>query len=449
MKKWLLLAVFFSPLAYSTDLPGASADLLEALDSAKAYDARYLAALAKSSIENEKRKQARALLLPTLVGGADISKTDTEQRFGENPIESRDSELTRTTYGLAASYPLYDAENYNSSKILGEAAEIEDLLFQREHQGLILRVAKSYFEYLTFAEKLNTVRVQRDSVNEQLRQAKKLFELGIVSINDLYEAQATYDRILSDEIQARNDLSIRKDRFRTITGVTSDLVSSLNTSQEPVAFPEPVALPEQMLNHWQTIAQQNNLDILIQKSTARTSDLEMNKYKLQASPKVSVNLGYQHSSDDDNSLQGPTTEEGIVVGLNLSVPLFTGGYRSSKYRELRSLYESEKQLVTAAQRDADLAVGNAFGRVNSGVYRYKALQQLVKSSKTLLHGTETSRSEGLRTTSDVLRANENYFNARFELVATYYAYLYDQLALLFSVGALSEKDIIQMNSLFH
>ena len=230
-------------------------------------------------------------MLPTLVGGADISKTDTEQRFGENPIESRDSELTRTTYGLAASYPLYDAENYNSSKILGEAAEIEDLLFQREHQGLILRVAKSYFEYLTFAEKLNTVRVQRDSVNEQLRQAKKLFELGIVSINDLYEAQATYDRILSDEIQARNDLSIRKDRFRTITGVTSDLVSSLNTSQEPVAFPEPVALPEQMLNHWQTIAQQNNLDILIQKSTARTSDLEMNKYKLQASPKVSVKLG--------------------------------------------------------------------------------------------------------------------------------------------------------------
>jgi outer membrane protein len=175
----------------------------------------------------------------------------------------------------------------------------------------------------------------------------------------------------------------------------------------------------------------------------------MNKYKLQASPKVSVNLGYQHSSDDYNSIPESLTEEGVVVGLNLSVPLFTGGYRSSKYRELRSVYESEKQLLMAARRDADLEVGNAFVRVNSGASRYKALQQLVKSSETLLHGTETSRSEGLRTTSDVLRANESYFNARFELAATYYAYLYDQLALLFSVGALSEKDIIQMNSLFH
>jgi outer membrane protein len=436
MKKWLLFVVFFSPLAYS-------ADLLDALDSAKAYDARYLAALAKSSVEIEKRKQARALLLPTLVGGADLSNTDTERRFDDRPIETQNSDLTNTTYSLAASYLLYDAENYNSSKILGEAAEIEDLLFQREHQSLILRVAKSYFDYLTYSEKLNTVHVQRESVSEQLRQAKKLFELGIVSINDLYEAQATYDRILSDEIQARNDLSIRRDRFRTITGVTSDLVSSIKTSQEPIA------LPEQMLNHWQTIAQENNLDILIQKSTARTSDLEMNKYKLQASPKVSVNLGYQHSSDDYNSIPESLTEEGVVVGLNLSVPLFTGGYRSSKYRELRSVYESEKQLLMAARRDADLEVGNAFVRVNSGASRYKALQQLVKSSETLLHGTETSRSEGLRTTSDVLRANESYFNARFELAATYYAYLYDQLALLFSVGALSEKDIIQMNSLFH
>ena len=97
---------------------------------------------------------------------------------------------------------------------------------------LMQRTADAYFNVLAEQDNLTFRQSEIEAIERQLEQAKKRFEVGLIAITDVKEAQASYDLAVASEIEAQNALEISKDALEVII---AERAESLNTSIRPYA----------------------------------------------------------------------------------------------------------------------------------------------------------------------------------------------------------------------
>ncbi len=419
-------------------------DLLQALQAARQYDTVFLSSIHARQADKEKREQGKSLLLPKLNLGASYSHLWDAAEYGGTALQDYNKDGNNYGYQLSLSMPVYDAQASASADQTGYQADLVELVYSQAEQDLILRVARAYFDYAIAQEKLTSVLANKKSVEEQLKITKKSFDLGFVTINDYYEAMASFDKILSDEIYAQNDIKIASNAFRKITGLSASDLRSLSEQM----VPEKLAQDSQA--YWKEIAYKNNQSIRIQKYQLEIASREIDKHRLKASPKLELYADYsQYWDDQDISLSGGDDKlESRVVGLRMSIPLYSGGNRSSRLRETVEREFFHKERLESAYREVDQSTYQAVLNLNASVANYFALEQLVQSTYKLLDASKVSRKAGLRTTADVLRADQQWHAAKFAVSAARYNYLYNKLVLESIVGGLNRDDVAAINGLF-
>ena len=134
-----------------------------------------------------------------------------------------------------------------------------------------------------------------------------------------------------------------------------------------------------------------------------------------------------------------------TVGVQLNMPLFQGGATQSKWREADANREKSKQDLENAKRNVELQTRQAYLGVVSGIAQVQALQQAVKSSESLLEASKLGQEVGVRTSLDVLNAQQQVFSTRRDLYQAQYNFLISQLRLGAAVGNLTEADVGLVN----
>jgi outer membrane protein len=323
-----------------------------------------------------------------------------------------------------------------------EQAEVQFLVAQ---QDLVLRAAKAYFDVLLAQENLNLVKSQKEAVSQQLAQAQKMFEIGLSSVTDSDEAQARYDTIIASEIAAQNDLEVKANAYRNLTALDpatllpiSAVVADSDIRTDEVRAGLPVLIDQ---------ARNDNLSVRAQQLGLEIARFAIDRYRLANAPVVSLVASYGHTLENGSiSSSGGRDNTGAAsVGLQLSIPLYTGGARNSQLREAVALADQQLNTLEAVQRDAQQLTTQYFLDVASGEARIRALEQARVSASSSLESSKLGREVGVRTTIDVLNAEQNYYQAIYNLVAARYGYLFSKLQLAASVGDLDEKELVGVN----
>ncbi|QBC43061.1 TolC family outer membrane protein [Iodobacter fluviatilis] len=434
MKKTLIalsIAIFSQPLF--------AADLIESWSAAQKYDANFAAARAGLDAGREKIEQGKALLLPhvSLAGNANREQS----RYSPENRDSINSNGESYGYKLSLTQPIYRADAFAGADQLKKQTEQAEVIFRVAEQDLILRVAKTYFEVLGAEEKVKQTTAQKEAVAQQLAQAKKSFEVGVSTITDTDEAQARFDSITSAEIAAKNDLAIKRNAYEQLTQLNPTGLKPISNRQQPTP-PQPNDMAA-----WIQRSENGSLVIAGQQLGLDIASREIDKYRLESSPTLDLVAGYGDAWQSAGiSKSGGLDRSGSgQIGLQLSIPLFTGGDRSSKLREAIAKKEQQRQTVEASRRDTTQFTKQAFLGVSSGAAQILALQQALKSSESSLASTKLGREVGVRTTIDVLNAEQAYFSTRYDLTVARYTYLYARLQLAATSGELSEKDLNSIN----
>jgi outer membrane protein len=81
----------------------------------------------------------------------------------------------------------------------------------------------------------------------------------------------------------------------------------------------------------------------------------------------------------------------------------------------------------------------------SSVAHIKAYEQALNSSQSQLDSTNLGYEVGIRTSVDVLNAQQQYFSAKRDLLQSRYTYLVNILSLKSAVGLLGEADLEGVN----
>ncbi|CAM2810354.1 outer membrane channel protein TolC [Vibrio ordalii] len=429
MKK--LLPLFISAALGSLSSSVWADTLAEIYNQAKENDPQLLSSAAQRDAAFEAVTSSRGDLLPQidLAAGYNINRSNIDER-----------ESDKLTAGITFTQQLYQRSSWISLDTAEKNARKADSAYAATQQGLILRVAQAYFEVLRAKDNLAFVRAEKVAVARQLEQTKQRFEVGLSAITDVHDAQAQYDRVLADEVLAKNSLTNSYETLREITGQEHSDLSVLDTnrfSASKTTQPIDVLLEE---------AQQKNLSLL----TARiTQDVAKDNISLASSghlPSLTLDGGYKYGDESNNNGGSKVDYNDFNVGINLKVPLYTGGNTTSQTKQAEFAYVAASQDLEKTYRSVVKDVRAFNNNINASIGALRAYEQSVISAKSALEATEAGFDVGTRTIVDVLDSTRLLFEANKSLSNARYDYVLNVLQLRQAVGTLSEQDILDINA---
>jgi len=412
-----------------------AADLLDIYRAAQTQDAVFAGARAAQQAGQEKLTQGRALLMPSVNLNANTTYNDVNAPYGA-------SRYNNHGYGVSVVQPLFREQNwaaYNQSEL---QVAISDAQFRGAQQDVILRSAQAYFDVLIAQDTVQLNAAQKAAIAQQLEQAKRNFEVGTATITDTYEAQARYDLILAQELAAANELELkRRDLQQLINAAEVPALNMLGAGFNPVA-PEPAEVQK-----WVDDAQRNNVQVVSAEAAYQLAEEEVARSRGGHLPTVDLIGNYAKNTGCTFTTCGDTRS--TSVGVQLNMPLFQGGATQSKWREAEANREKAKQDLESARRNVALQARQAYLGVASGIAQVQALQQALKSSESLLEASKLGQEVGVRTSLDVLNAQQQLFSTRRDLYQAQYNYLVSHLRLKAAAGNLLEADLERVNQALH
>ena len=425
--KHTVLAAALTGLA----LPAFAVDLLETWQAARAYDSAYAAAFAAAQAGQEKAPQARAPLLPQLALSGDYTRG-----FPEKPLLQ--PRFRTGNAGAQLTQTLFDWSKFAVLEKGKQAALIATDQLAAAEQDLILRVAQAYFDVLLAEDSLAFTQAAKQAFAQQLALAKKSFEVGSLTITDTYEAQASNDAAVASELAADSDLVIKRNRLQLLAGVNPTTLATLK-AKLPLATPSP-AEPES----WVSRAEAGSYALAIRQKQLLIAQKEVEVSRSGHLPSVNLVAGY---NDRMTTQMGLNDTRGSSVGVQVTVPIFSGGYTSSRLREAHALVDQARHDLEEARRQLELGTRSAFLGVSSGAAQVTAREQVLQSSQSQLEATRLGREVGVRTSVDLLNAEQKFYESKRNLAQARYQYLQARLQLAAAVGQLTPEVLAEINAL--
>ena len=418
-----------------------AADLLAIYREAQVQDSTYAGAKAQYVGAQEKLPQARALLLPNINFNAGTNYNILDTKFNNPAFVSGQRDFYDYNYGVKINQPLYRPQNdatYEQARVQVKQAETQLAVATQE---LITRVTQGYFDVLLARVNLSTTLSQKTAVARQLEQAKRNFIVGTATITDSRDAQARYDLIVAQQLVGENDVEVK---IRTLEQIVGKPVGKLAGVRTPVSLSPPQ--PADM-GAWVEQAYQSSLLVALAQQSIEIAAQEIKRADAGHYPTLDAvgSLGAIYAQSSAQNIGSDI--RALVVGVQLTVPLYQGGGISSRVREAVAGQERARQDLESARRSAALQTRQAFLGVTSGLGQIQALRQAVDSTKLQLESTKLGQEVGVRTEVDVLNAEQQLAAAQRDLAQSVYNTILSQLKLKAAVGKLAEADLADVNLL--
>ena len=415
--------------------------LMTVYDQAKIADPVWLGAKAGNRAAQEATKQSFAAFLPSASMSADTISNFRDAKSFNATIPDRRERFNTNSWSLDITQPVFHMETYAAYRQAQAGVRQSDTLLASDAQDLILRVAQAYFDVLSAESDLIAIKAEKKAIARQLDQAQKRFEVGLIAITDVHEAQAAYDLSTANEIAAKNQLLLAAVALSEITGVQYDKLNNLS-GEIKLITPEPASIDE-----WVKRAIENNLSLAAAKSAVEVS--QENVKIQQAGHYPTLDLFARGGNDTSHGGNFGNDTDSELIGLQFSLPIYTGGAVVSRTRQALAELDQTKQGLTQTKRSTERLTRDAYLGILTEVSRIRALRQAVVSAKSAVDATEAGFEVGTRTIIDVLDVQRVLYRNTTDLQKARYAYLLDGLTLKQAVGSLSDEDLSSVDQLLN
>lgn len=434
-----LLAAMSIPFAHGDNL-------IEVYNAATEADPRLGQAAAQYEVRQEIVPQRRSQLLPDVSMTAFTDKVEREFPGASItdpgtglPVGIPDDNFNQHGWQAELRQPLFDAESWFGYKSAQSRKEQARWDYTTANDELIVRVANAYLDVLRAQDRLEATVAAETAFNRQLEQVQQRFDVGLVAITDVLEAQAASDGAEVDRIQAGGDHDIFFETLQTLTGISYQQIDRLSETL-PIVRPDPESEED-----WVNTAFANNTSIKAAREDLLAAQREHRSRRGAHLPTVDVVASY--SNFDTNSgaafIGGET--DTTVYSLQARLPVYQGGFTQSRVREARfRVVESEERLRDqewTVKRD----VRNLYTAVVTDVFRVSARLKAIDSTESAVEAIQTGYEVGTRNIVDVLNAQQLLYASQFDYADSRYRYVLDLLLLKQRAGVLTAEDLMDVN----
>jgi outer membrane protein len=408
--------------------PAAADSISAALAKAYQNNASLNAARAGVRVTNEGVAIARSGWRPTIAGSGSLSVT-----------EQAGTQIRTGSFGVQIQQSLFDGFQTSNNVSAAEArvrASNESL--RNTEQNILFNAAAAYMDVMR--DRRIAVFRERNLafLAEQVRAAESRFEVGEGTRTDVAQAQAQHSAAQAQLSAARAQVQVSEATYRQVVGDDPGRL-------EP-ASPVGGLLPASMDAAFALAARQHPAIMATQHLVDAAS------YVVKATegallPQVSAQAGVQSRWQSTNlpgvgtGAPGDGTTNSATIGLNLTVPIYSGGRTSAQVRQSKESLGEARIEVDVRRDEVRQAVASAWTQYAAAREAMAANRELVSAAELALAGVIEERDVGQRTTLDVLNAQADVINAQINLASTERDVVVASYAILSAVGALSVRTL--------
>ncbi|MEE8057913.1 MAG: TolC family outer membrane protein [Pseudomonadales bacterium] len=410
-------------------------------------DATLKKAEATYKADLELEKQAFSSLLPTIVASGSYQEEDTDTKgFNRSTLTqgSTNSETETTTYNVSLQQNIFNLSAWYSFQSGKETTKKAAAQFAFDQQDLIVRVAEAYFDVLRALDNLEASKAEERATKRQLEQTQQRFDVGLIAITDVHEARAVYDSTVVQRLTDEGNLGTSYESLTVLTNRTHANLWLLN-KDFPVVDPDPVARDE-----WVKFALKNNHALKAALYAMESSRQQASAKKMGHVPTITGSFSYTDTDNGIDQTPSPPFDldsetEGTSWGLELKIPLYSGGLISSQRRQAYEHYNIALQNKIDTQRTVIRNTRASHITVTTDVQRVNARAQAITSTSSALDATQAGYEVGTRNIVDVLQAQRALYSSIRDYANSRYNYVLNMLKLKRAAGTLTPQDIYAIN----
>jgi outer membrane protein/protease secretion system outer membrane protein len=309
----------------------------------------------------------------------------------------------------------------------------------RDLQNLVVRVAGVYFEALMADEQLDLVLAQKKTYTALVDAAKKGLAAGSGTRTDIDDAQSRLDMAAAQELEARQNQDLARRQLQLLVNQPVNQIAKLNVAALQLSAPMPANLDD-----WTRKAEQASPEIRAMQARLDAARREVSKAQAGHLPTVDA-VAQWSNSGSENITRVNSRFENKTIGLQLNIPLYSGGYVNSTIRQAVAEQTRAEESLEALRRDLGVRVHKEYRGVSEGVLRVRALEQAARSAEQMMKSTQMSLTAGSRTQLDVLNAQQQFTLALRDLAQARLVYLLSKVRLASLVGDDAMVSVEQVN----
>jgi len=369
--------------------------------------------------------QSKAKMYPQVQGSLSWGSYEYDAEYLKSPVNE-----SYKSYSISASQPIFHPEVWrgiDSSKSRQKAATFE---LQAEAQKLGLDVAKAYFNLLKTKRNVELLASQSEYYRTKYKEQEEKLKFGLTNRIDLLEAKVHSDKAMSELLAEQKRSKVAALRLE-------------HYIKEPIgelpnfdfAMVDPGKLFREGMEWESKLGNNPTLQASLASEEMATHEAAIRKY--QHYPKVDLSLARKKTYTQD-TVSHQYDNQAIV---QMSIPIYEGGYTQSRVREGKMLLESAQNDVEYNRLDTKQRFEELWAESQLNVETLQVLKESEKSAKLYLDSMELANKAGLKSLLDVLEAKAKFYEVKRDTINAGYELVNNYLSLLDVTGELNSDNI--------
>lgn len=424
----------------------AEAQTLSALlDVARQGEPSFQSARSNVDVALAKQRQSMGTFLPQLNLTANKQVNEREYKTLNETVPLAEDRYQSKSFQISASLPLWRYSDIASWKQAGAVVEQAERQLQGAEQDLSAKLAAAWFDLLAARDQQAFAEVQLKAARQGFDTARRGAELGVTSRPLLEETRAKLDQADADRIAADAEADAKRAALEQLAGTVPG--GGLPFLRETLLATEGDEIP---LDRWRQWAEEGNPALLAAQKAFDAAAAEVVKQYSGHSPTIELITSYSRNAQGAGSFPGQSGYDIKLgsLGVQVNVPLYSGGTQSAKVDEAIAQREKARHDIEAARRTAVLNVRQAWSGKQAARARLRAGQQAVQASSLSLRAARIGQRNGLKSELDVLQAEQQWLAARRDWGRAWYELMLSDLRLKATGGRLASADLAAVDSAF-
>ncbi|MGB2116323.1 MAG: TolC family protein [Flavobacteriaceae bacterium] len=337
--------------------------------------------------------------------------------FGGNPGEFE--EVIFGTKQNAQGFASLNQLIFNGSYIVGLQASrvfLEISKFAKEKTDLEVRqaVIKTYGNVLVSEESIRILENNKEVLDKNVNETQKIYDNGLAELESLEQLQITLQSIESSLNKAYRFNEITKKMLNVVIGLEINETVILSDKLEDLTFKKrnnTIAVNQENLD--------NNIDLKIAENNKASKELLVKLEKSNALPTLNayLNGSYSGFSNNFSFLERDQNWYGAsVVGVNLSIPVFSSLGRSAATQRAKINYEKAKDDYIEIEQNLILQLETVKNEYQFAIEDLDIKKKSLALAERIESKNQTKFFEGVGSSFDLRQAQTQLYNAQSELL---------------------------------
>jgi TolC family type I secretion outer membrane protein len=332
--------------------------------------------------------------------------------------------------GLTLSYLLYDfgaraASLENARQLLAAASATQDSTVQT----VFLLAVQSFYQVQATQAALDAAHESERAAKESFTAAEVRYTIGSGTPADKLQAQTAYSQATLNRISADGSMKNVQGTLANMLGLDANrkvTLASANATIIPADFERDVSM---LIEE----AKQRRPDLVAAAAQVKAAEASADAARAAGKPSISLN------ASTNQARTAGVTSHGSSVGVNLSVPLFSGYATTYRIRAAEAQVETRNIQLERLRLQVALDVWTAYQNLTTATQSLRTSADLLSSAEQSERVALGRYKAGVGSILDVLNAQSALASARQQRIQSAFNWNISRATLAQSMGSLDES----------